>query len=71
MPNSLAEDAGSFCKGYAPESDFVSAPLEDDRPFAGDPDVVAVLGRRNPVTFVENGDISIVSKGSDAEEQVG
>ena len=71
MRNSVAEDAGRFCEGYAPKSVFVSAPLENCRPFAGDHDVVAVVDHHAPVTFVENGDISIVGKGSDAEEQVG
>ena len=71
MPNSGAEDACRFCKGYTPDPVFVSAPLEDGRLFAGDCDVIAVVDRRAPVTFVENGDISIVGKGSDAEEQVG
>ena len=33
--------------------------------------VVAVVDHRAPVTFVENGDISIVGKGSNTEEQVG
>ena len=45
--------------------------LENGRPFAGGPDVVTVMDRHAPVTFVENCDISIVGKGSDAEEQVG
>ena len=71
MPNSVAEDAGRFCEGYAPESVFVSAPLEDGMPFAGDHDAIAVVDLRAHVTFVENGDISIVDKGSDSEERVG
>ena len=71
MRNSVVEDAGRFCEGYAPESVFISAPLENGRPFAGDCDVVVVVDHWASVVFMENGDISIVSKGSDAEEQVG
>ena len=71
MLNSVAEDAGRFCEGYTPESVFVSAPLKDGRPFADDRDVIAVVDNCTPVTLVENGDISIVGKGSDAEKRVG
>jgi hypothetical protein len=49
----VAEDAGRFCDGYAPESVFVSAPLEDVRPFASDHDAIAVVDLHVPVTFVE------------------
>ncbi len=54
-----------------PESIFIPTPLENGRLCAGDRDVGVVVDHCAFVTFVENGDISIVSKGSDAEERVG
>ena len=59
---------GGFGKGYAPKSMFISAPLENDRSFAGDRDVIVVLNRCSFVAFVEDGNISIVGKGAGAEE---
>ena len=50
---------------------FISAPLENGRLCSGDCDVVVVVDRCASVAFMENGDISIVSRGSDAEKQVG
>ncbi len=49
----------------------VSAPLENGRLCAGDCAVVVVVDRCASVTFMKNGDISIVGKCSDAEERVG
>ena len=63
----VAEDAFWFCKGYAPESVFVSAPLEDGRPFAGDSDVFVIVDRRAFLPLVKNGDVPMVSKSSNAE----
>ena len=54
-----------------PKSIFFSAPLENGRLCAGDRDVGVVVDHCAFVTFMENGDISIVGKGSDAEERVG
>ena len=69
--NGLVYIAGRFGKGYAPESIFVSAPLENGRSFAGDCDVIVVVNHCSFVAFVEDGDISIVGKGANAEERVG
>ena len=63
--------AGSFGKGYTPESIFKSAPLENSRSFPGDCDGIVVMDSCTLVAFMEDGDISIVSEGADAEEQVG
>ena len=63
----VAEDAGWFHKGCAPESVFVSAPLEDGRPFAGDSDVFVIMDRQAFVPLVKNGDVPMVGKSSDAE----
>ena len=54
-----------------PESVFISALLENDRLCAGDCDVIVVVDHCAFVTFMKNGDISIVDKGFNAEEQVG
>ena len=54
-----------------PKSVLILAPLENGRPCAGDCDVGVVVDHCAFVTFVENGDISIVGKGFNAEEQVG
>ena len=54
-----------------PEYIFVPTPFENGRLCAGDRDVIVVVDHCTSVTFMENGDISIVGKGSDAEEQVG
>ena len=51
-----------------PESIFVSAPLENGRLHAGNCDVFVVIDCCTYVTFVENGDIFIINKHSDAEE---
>ena len=56
--------------GYSSESVFVSAPLKNDRSFAGDRDVIVVMEHCTSVTFMGDGDISIVSKGAKAEERV-
>ena len=71
VPNWMEQCAGRFCEGYVPESVFVSPPLEDGRLCAGDCDVVVAVDHCIYVTFMKNGDISIVGKGSNAEEQVG
>ncbi len=44
--------------------------MENHRLFAGGCDVVVVMDHCASVAFMENGVISIVSKGSDAEEQL-
>ena len=45
-----------------PESVFVSAPLEDGRPFAGDSDVIVIMDRRAFLPLVKNGDVPMVSE---------
>ncbi len=60
----VAEDAFWFCKGYAPESVFISAPLEDGRPFVGDSDVFVTVDCR---AFLPLGDIPMVGESSDTE----
>ena len=69
--NGLVYIAGRFSKGYVPESIFISAPLENNRSFAGDRDVIVAMDHCTLVAFMEDGDISIVSEGANAEEQVG
>ncbi len=54
-----------------PESVFVSAPLENGRSFAGDRDVIVVVYLCTSVSFMEDGDTSIVGKCADTEERVG
>ena len=71
MFNGLVSIAGRFSKGHAPESIFVSAPLENGRSFAGDRDVIVVMDHCTLLAFVKDGAISIVGKGADAEDQVG
>ena len=67
MFHRVVEDAGRFCEGYAPESVFISAPLEDGRPFAGDSDVFVIMDRLAFVPLVKNGEVPMVGKSSDAE----
>jgi hypothetical protein len=57
----VADGAGWRRKGYAPESVFVSAPLEDGRPFAGDSDVIVIMDRRAFLPLVKNGDVPMVN----------
>ena len=71
VPNRMAWYAGRFCEGYMPKSPLVSAPLENGRLCVGDCDVIVVVDHCASVTFMKNGDISIVGKGSNAEERVG
>ena len=63
----VAEGSGWCRKGYAPESVFVSAPLEDGRPFAGDSDVVVVMDRCAFLPLMKYGDVPVVSESSDTE----
>ena len=63
----VAGGAGWCHQGYAPEPVFVSAPLEDGRPFAGDGDVVVVMDRGAFLPLMEYGDVPVVSESSDTE----
>ncbi len=54
-----------------PESIFISAPLDNGRSCAGDCDVIVFVDCCTFVSSREDGGISIVSKGTHAEEQVG
>ena len=63
----VADGTGWCGTGYAPETVFVSAPLEDDRPFAGDSDVIVIMDRRAFVPLVKNCDVPMVSESSHAE----
>ena len=63
----VAGGAGWCHQGYAPEPVFVSAPLEDGRPFAGDSDVIVIMDRRAFLPLVKNGDVLMVSESSNAE----
>lgn len=67
----MSQDAGRFCEGYAPEAIFISAPLENGRTFADDSDVIVIVDHGTFVAFMENGNISVVGKGPNAEERVG
>ena len=63
----IVQNTGRFGEWYAPESIVILALLENGRLFAGDGDVNMVMHCGSFVTFVENGDITIVSKCSNAE----
>lgn len=62
-----AEDAGGFCKCYAPEASAVLAPMEIVRFHACYSYVVAVIHHASFVAFMENSIVSIISKGSNIE----
>ena len=53
--------------GYAPEFIFVSAPLEDGRPFADDSDFFVIVDRCAFLPLMKYGDVPVVSKSSDTE----
>ena len=67
MLRTVADGAGWCRKGYAPESVFVSAPLEGGRLFAGDSDVVVIMDHCAFLPLVKNGDVPMVSESSNAE----
>jgi len=67
----MVPDAGRFCEWYAPEAIFISAPLENGWTFTCDGNVIVVMDCGSFVAFMKNGNVSIVGKGSNAEERVG
>ena len=63
-------NAGGFGEWYAPETSLISAPLENGRFRASYCDVITVMNCGAFVAFMENGNVSIVCEGSNAESRV-
>ena len=67
----MVQDARRFCEWYVPEAVFISAPLENGWEFACDGDVIVVMNCGSIFDFLKIGNVSIVGKGSNAQERVG
>ena len=67
VQSGLGQDAVGFGEWYTPETVLILAPLENGRLVAGNGDVIVVMDRGFFGTFVENGNVAIVSKNTHAE----
>ncbi len=71
LSSELGESAGRMCVWRASARSCVIGSIADAVMFVTWPNAIVVVDCCASVTFMENGDISIVGKGSNAEEQVG